>query len=136
LIAVLRRLGAPVLELAYFPPGERASIVIREPNEASRGALNALSALRETLAPPYSIAESGRSGEGGEEVGREGKDEVGTDVGDGHALDSRGRRLRLRWNALGPDDLDALVQRGRQFSLEESGEVEGLPLPPGATDRL
>ncbi|CAM9971182.1 unnamed protein product, partial [Discosporangium mesarthrocarpum] len=28
------------------------------------------------------------------------------------------------------------VERGRQFSLEEGGEVEGLPLPPGAADRL
>ncbi|CAN0455463.1 unnamed protein product, partial [Discosporangium mesarthrocarpum] len=59
LMKVLQRLGAPVLELAYFPPAERGGIVTREPNEAARGALQTLHALRDTLAPPYSIVGRG-----------------------------------------------------------------------------
>ena len=102
----------PVLELAFFPAEQRPLLVIADPNEAARGALGAIHALRGTLVPPYPISEAC-------EVRRSGTSEEATSAlaaliasGEDHARDGRGRKLRLRWGALEPADMDALLQVG------------------------
>ncbi|CAN0440222.1 unnamed protein product, partial [Ectocarpus sp. 12 AP-2014] len=179
LVTVLRRLGVPVLELAFFPQEQRPWLVVGDPNEASRGALGAIHALKSTLAPPYPISEACEArravaAEGAEGAAMAAMAEM-IASGEDHGRDGRGRKLRLRWGALSPEDMDALLQglskpsdssppvgfppseldklrdlpvwktlsgkrvavdRQRHFSLAAGGDVAGLPLPPGASDRL
>ena len=112
LVSVLRRLGVPVLELAFFPEEQRPNLVVRDPAEAARGALHAIYALRNTQAPQYPISEAceARCLTAGGEAGEAMKTMIAS--GEDHARDSYGRRLRLRWGALESADMDALVQVG------------------------
>lgn len=114
LVAVLRRLGVPVLELAFFPEQERPGFVIREPNEAARAALHATHSLRNTAHPGYPISDAceaaiGRGWEGVRTAEAVGIAAAIVKAGEDHARDSRGRKLRLRWGALDATDMDNLV---------------------------
>ena len=114
LVAVLRRLGVPVLELAFFPAEQRSWLVVSDPNEAARAALGAVHALRNTLAPPYPISEvcearRAAAAEGAEGAAMAAMAEL-IASGEDHGRDGRGRKLRLRWGALKPEDMDALLQ--------------------------
>lgn len=114
LVAVLRRLGVPVLELAFFPTEQRSWLVVSDPNEAARGALAATHALRNTLAPPYPISEACEARRAAAVEGAEGEAMAAMAEliasGEDHARDGRGRKLRLRWGALKPEEMDALLQ--------------------------
>lgn len=114
LVAVLRRLGVPVLELAFFPAEQRSWLVVSDPNEAARGALGAIHALRNTLAPPYPISKVCEARRAAAPEGAEGEAMAAMAEliasGEDHGRDGRGRKLRLRWGALKPEDMDALLQ--------------------------
>lgn len=110
LVTVLKRLGVPVLELAFFPREQRPSLVVQDPNEAARGALHATHAIKAALAPPYPISEAC------EGTRRRISDEAQANMreliasGNDHGRDNSGRKLRLRWGALSSEDMDALLQ--------------------------
>lgn len=110
LVSVLRRLGVPVLELAFFKQEDHSRLVVTDPNDAARGALLAIHALSKTLKPQYPIAEAceaRRLATGGEAgAAMRALIESGMD----HVRDSFGRKLRLRWGAMESTDMDALIQ--------------------------
>lgn len=114
LVALLRKLGVPVLELAFFPAEQRSWLVVSDPNEAARGALSAIHALKSTLAPPHPISEVCEARSAAAAGGAEGAAMAAMAEliasGEDHGRDGRGRKLRLRWGALGPEDMDALLQ--------------------------
>lgn len=112
LVRVLRRLGVPVLELAFFPEEMRPQLVVRDPNEAARGALHVLHAVKDALAPPYPISEACESSRGVGSYRTEVPEAVRAlmEKGEDHGRDGRGRKLRLRWGALDQSDMDTLVQ--------------------------
>lgn len=103
-----------MLELAFFPAEQRSWLVVGDPSEAVRAALGAIHALRNTLAPPYPISEvcearRAAAAEGAEEEVMAAMAEL-IASGEDHGRDGRGRKLRLRWGALKPEDMDALLQ--------------------------
>lgn len=110
LVNVLRRLGVPVLELAFFKQEDHSRLVVTDPNDAARGALLAIHALSKTLKPQYPIAEAceARRLAAGGEAGAAMRALI--ESGQDHARDSFGRRLRFRWGALDSADMDALIQ--------------------------
>lgn len=114
LMTVLRRLGVPVMELAFFPKQERSALVVRDPNEVARCALHATHALKGTFHPGYPISDACEAGVGGGARSR--GDEATAALaaliasGEDHGRDSSGRKLRLRWGALSSADMDALVR--------------------------
>lgn len=110
LVGVLRRLGVPVLELAFFPENQRSTLVVSEANEAARGALHATHALLKTLAPPYPISEACEARRLGVRAGAAATMAALIMRGEDHGRDSRGRKLRLRWGALEPTDMDVLLK--------------------------
>lgn len=112
LVDVLQRLGVPVLELAFFSEEQRSGLVVRDPNEAARGALHAIHALKDVLAPPYPISEAceARRVRAGAAEAAAAAVAALIASGEDHGRDGRGRKLRLRWGALEAADMDALVQ--------------------------
>lgn len=115
LVAVLRRLGVPVLELAFFPAEQRSWLVVSDPNEAARSALGAIHALRNTLAPPYPISEVCEARRAAVAEGAMAAMAELIASGEDHGRDWRGRKLRLRWGALKGGDMDALLQVWSRF---------------------
>lgn len=109
LVSVLRRLGVPVLELAFFKQEDHSRLVVTDPNDAARGALLAIHALSKTLKPQYPIAEAceARMLATGGEAGAAMKALI--ESGQDHSLNSFDRRLRFRWGALDSADMDALI---------------------------
>lgn len=130
LARVLRRLGVPVLELAFFRQQDRPSLVVRDPNDAARGSLHALHAVKDSLAPSYAIS---RACEAGVERGSERSTQLATreglaallESGEDHGRDARGRKLRLRWGALSSEDMDTLVQVRHRTNRMNVGQVPG-----------
>lgn len=106
----MRRLGVPVLELAFFPEEQRSRLVVREPNEAARGALHAIHTLKDALAPPYPISEACEARRTRTDANAAATVAALIASGEDHGRDGRGRKLRLRWGALEDADMDALVQ--------------------------
>lgn len=111
LMGVLRRLGLPVLELAFFPKEERSRLVVRDPNEAARDGLHIIHAFKDASAPPYPISKSCEAVRV-RETGPAAAAALAALIlsGEDHGRDARGRKLRLRWGALDAADMNALVQ--------------------------
>lgn len=130
LVAVLRRLGVPVLELAYFPASQRRGLVVREANEAARAALEATHALRNTIHPGYPISEAcdaqiGKTPEGVRSAEAVRVSQAIVEKGEDHAVDSRGRKLRLRWGALDSSEMDALVMVSKRAWCRHVSVLDG-----------
>lgn len=111
LMGVLRRLGLPVLEMAFFPKEERSRLAVTHPKEAARDGLRIIHAFKDVLAPPYPISEACEALRV-RELGPVAAAALAALIvsGEDHGRDGGGGKLRLRWGALDAADLNALVQ--------------------------